>query len=107
MTLPPGYGACPRAMKRWREQNADARELIQMPQYPTLDMLRGSLSAMKRRGWKFQMSSKETTIHMPRPLCRICLGENHKLRELGGSHDLICDVCWAAKFTDKGCGGNE
>lgn len=51
--------------------------------------------------------SNKATIHMPRPLCRICLGENPKLREVGGGHDLICDDCWNATFTDKGCNGHE
>lgn len=45
--------------------------------------------------------------YMPRPLCRICLGDEPKLRAIGGGHDMICDACWEAAFADKGCNGNE
>ena len=40
------------------------------------------------------MSKPETTIQMPRPLCRLCWGENPKLRDTRLGADMLCDNCW-------------
>lgn len=42
----------------------------------------------------------QTTIPMPAPLCRLCLGDDPKLRKYkDGTADLICDRCWQPETT--------
>lgn len=39
--------------------------------------------------------------------CCICSGPEPVIREFGSDMRLVCDPCYRAAFTDKGCGGWE
>lgn len=53
-----------------------------------------------------QMPSKHGSILGPSPLCFVCLSDKPKLRAIGGGHEILCDDCFGAMFTTKGCNGD-
>lgn len=42
----------------------------------------------------------------PSPLCFVCLSDKPKLRAIEGGHEILCDDCFGAMFTTKGCDGD-